>query len=682
MCYNILREKEIRGISLKLSDVLVVKQSKVTGTFRANAKGFGFVTPLEAKNKKEDIFIGPSNTQNALDGDEVLVEVLHSAEQSKKGADGKVIKITKRATVDTVGTFIPMTGKNNDGLLGQVLLYNDRITDSLYITKTSEPLLANDVVRVHIDHYPEAGKNRSFRGSVTSVIGHQGDVGLDILEVLCAMGIPEHFPDEVLEQANSIPDEISDSDRAGRTDYRGEITYTIDGADSKDLDDAIHVKKLSNGNFELGVHIADVAHYVTEESPLDVEALARATSVYVADRVVPMLPERLSNGICSLNEGVERLTQSCVMKISPKGKVLSAKITPSLIKTTYRMTYDNVNLMLQNDAQALADFAKIKDSVVVAQELHEILLAMRADRGAIEFDESESKIVLDDKGVPVDIVKRERGTAERMIESFMLAANESVAHYFISHKLPAIYRVHDEPKKEAFARLMEFAGDMGYSISSPSHAALDYFMDSIKETPEEGVLSTMLLHTMSTAIYSAENTHHFGLAAKDYTHFTSPIRRYPDLLVHRLLHYYSEIGASNEDKKLWEEKIPAIAQQSSDMEHREVVTERIVDAMKKAEYMTPFIGETFYGRISGIQKFGVFVQLDNTVEGLIRMNLLKGEPGDRFEFDEDQQMVVASKSKAVFRMGQPIKVKVIGTNKRKGAVDFEHVLPQVDTVAD
>ncbi|WP_096817270.1 ribonuclease R [Lactococcus fujiensis] len=659
---------------MKLSDVLVVKQEKVTGVFRANAKGFGFVKPLDATNRKQDVFIGSRNTLNALDGDEVLVEILHTAEQSKKGADGKIVKITKRATVDTVGTYIPFATKNEAGLLGQVLLYNDKITAALYITSSNAPLLANDVVRVHIDQYPNKKDAQSFRGVITEVIGHQGDVGLDILEVLCAMGIPESFPDEVMEQANAISEAISDEERIGRVDYRDEITYTIDGADSKDLDDAIHIKKLGNGNYELGVHIADVAHYVTEGSPLDEEALSRATSVYVADRVVPMLPERLSNGICSLNEGVERLTQSCVMEISPQGKILSAKINPSIIRTTYRMTYDDVNLMIDKNAEKRAQFSKIKESVEIATELHDILYNMRLTRGAIEFDDAESKIILDDKGVPINIVKRERGVAERMIESFMLAANETVAHHFISHKLPAIYRVHDEPKKEAFAKLIEFAGDLGYSISSPSHQSLEYFMESIQETPEEAVLSTMLLHTMSTALYSEENTHHFGLAANDYTHFTSPIRRYPDLLVHRLLHFYGEIGSSPEQKKEWEEKIPPIAKQSSEMERREVVTERIVDAMKKAEYMTQFIGDSFYGTINGIQKFGIFVQLDNSVEGLIRLNLLKGEQGDRFEFDEDNQVVIGSKSKTTFKMGQPIKVKVIATNKRKGAVDFEHLL--------
>ncbi|WP_374286999.1 ribonuclease R [Lactococcus sp.] len=663
---------------MKLADSVVVKKEKITGTFRANAKGFGFVSPLDATNRKQDVFIGMKNTLDALDGDEVLVEILHTAEQSKKGADGKVLKITKHATVDTVGTFIPFSKEDNSGLLGQVLLYNDKITSALYITHSDAALLPNDVVRVHIDQYPNKKDAKSFRGIITEVIGHQGDVGLDILEVLCAMGIPEQFPDEVMEQANAIADEISADERQGRVDYRDEITYTIDGADSKDLDDAIHVKKLANGNFELGVHIADVSHYVTEGSPLDEEALSRATSVYVADRVVPMLPERLSNGICSLNEGVERLTQSCVMEINAKGKILSAKINPSVIKTTYRMTYDAVNQMIDKEEAALSEFSKIKTSVEIATELHEVLYQMRSERGAIEFDDAESKIILDEKGIPVDIVKRERGTAERMIESFMLAANESVAHYFISHKLPAIYRVHDEPKKEAFAKLMAFAGDLGYSISSSSHQALEYFMESIQDTPEEAVLSTMLLHSMSTAVYSEENTHHFGLAAPDYTHFTSPIRRYPDLLVHRLLHFYADHQLTNEEKTELEAKIPPIAKQSSDMERREVVTERIVDAMKKAEYMTQFIGDSFYGTINGIQKFGIFVQLENSVEGLIRLNLLKGEVGDHFDFDEEQQMVIASKSKTTFKMGQPIKVKVIATNKRKGAVDFEHVLVTSD----
>ncbi|MDM5143287.1 Ribonuclease R [Lactococcus lactis] len=445
------------------------------------------------------------------------------------------------------------------------------------------------------------------------------------------------------------------------------------------MDDAIQCKKLSNGHFELGVHIADVSHYVTEGSSLDEEAYARATSVYVTDRVVPMLPVRLSNNLCSLNEAQERLTMSCLMEIDDKGKIVSYKISPSVIKTTYRMTYNNVNKMIhqgqEGHREALENFSKITDSIKVAVELHEILETMRKDRGMIEFDESEAKIILDEKGHPIEIVKRDRDTAERMIESFMLMANETVALDFQKKKLPSLYRVHETPKEKAFAKLMEAAANAGFSLNSDSHQAINFFADEIKGTSSEKALTYQLRHTMSTAVYSEKNTKHFGLAATNYTHFTSPIRRFPDLIIHRLLHLYPS-DHSNRTKDEWKERLPEIASHSSDMEHRAVVTERIIDAMKKAEYMSERIGEVYTGTITGVQKFGIFVALDNTVEGLIRVPNLHTGTTEELEFDEEASIFKGKKSETVYQIGQEIKIRVIAANKRKGTVDFEQIAPE------
>jgi ribonuclease R len=367
------------------------------------------------------------------------------------------------------------------------------------------------------------------------------------------------------------------------------------------------------------------------------------------------------------------------MEIDDKGKIVSYKISPSVIKTTYRMTYNNVNKMIhqgqEGHTEALENFSKITDSIKVAVELHEILETMRKDRGMIEFDESEAKIILDEKGHPIEIVKRDRDTAERMIESFMLMANETVALDFQKKKLPSLYRVHDNPKEKAFAKLMEAAANAGFSLNSDSHQAINFFADEIKGTSSEKALTYQLRHTMSTAVYSEKNTKHFGLAATNYTHFTSPIRRYPDLIIHRLLHLYPS-DHSNRIKDEWKERLPEIASHSSDMEHRAVVTERIIDAMKKAEYMSERIGEVYTGTITGLQKFGIFVALDNTVEGLVRVPNLHTGTTEELEFDEETSIFKGKKSEIVYQIGQEIKIRVIAANKRKGTVDFEQIAPE------
>lgn len=664
----------------KISDLIIntPEKNEVEGVFHKHPKGFGFVNPLDAVDKSNDIFISPKFTKSAMDGDTVLVRVLHQ-KNAKRGADGQIIKITKRSVTETVGSYQSLSSRQSKltGYKGTIQLYNDKITDPLYIKQPLPEVQEGDVVRVKVTQHPD--ENKAFEGQMLEIIGHKDDVGIDILEVLCAMKIPQEFTAETMAQTEAIPEELTEEDFVGRDDYRSEITYTIDGEDSKDLDDAIHVKKLDNGNYELGVHIADVSHYVTDGSPLDEEAFARATSVYVTDRVVPMLPVKLSNNLCSLNEAQERLTMSCVMEINNSGKIINYKIGPSVIKTTYRMTYSTVNKMLNKGQEghrgSLEQFPKIVDSVAIAGELHALLEEMRHQRGMIEFDESEAKVILDEKGHAIDVVKRERGTAERMIESFMLAANETVALDFQKKKLPSLYRVHDKPKEKAFAKLMEKAADAGFSLSSNSHEAVNYFAEEIKGTAFEKTLTYQLRHTMSTALYSEKNTQHYGLAATDYTHFTSPIRRYPDLIVHRLLDLYPK-DHSNRTKEEWKERLPEIAKQSSDMEHRAVVTERIVDAMKKAEYMQDHIGEVYSATVTGVQKFGLFMELDNTVQGLIRTVNLHTGVEEAIEFDEEEDIFKGKKSDKTYRMGDVLKIRVISANKRKGTVDFEEIIEE------
>ncbi len=501
------------------------------------------------------------------------------------------------------------------------------------------------------------------------------------MEVLASMDIVSEFPKEVLDQAEAVPEEVPENEIVGRVDYRNEITFTIDGADAKDLDDAVHAKRLENGNYELGVHIADVSHYVTENSPLDKEAYERGTSVYVTDRVVPMLPERLSNGICSLNPRINRLTQSCVMEISPEGRVINYQISQSIIKTTERMTYDAVNQMIAGDEAALENYAKIADSVKIMVELHHILEAMRKRRGAIDFDTVEAKIIVNEKGLPIEIRKRTRGIAERMIESFMLEANETVATHFEAHGLPFIYRIHEQPKADRLQRFIDFAATFGMQIEGTSNGidqkVLQAFMKKIKGQPGEMVLSTMLLRSMQQARYSENNEGHFGLAAENYTHFTSPIRRYPDLLVHRLIREIGEGKTPANILQKWEDKIPEIAEHSSHRERRAVDAEREVEKMKKAEFMEEHVGEEYEGIIASVTRFGMFIELENTIEGLVHISTLKG---DYFNYQERMLALIGERSGLTFKIGQPIKIKVVKADRMTGEIDFEYLPSELDLI--
>lgn len=649
------------------------KEVTVTGTFRANKAGFGF---LAVDDDEDDLFIGRGDVGYAVDGDIVEAVIKKPANRLKgTAAEARVVGIVERSLKTVVGKFI--LDDERPKYAGYITSKNQKITQKIYIKKEPIVLDGTEIIKVAIDKYPTKHHDY-FVASVRDIIGHKDDVGIDVLEVLESMDIVSEFPEEVLKEADAVPDRPSDKDLIGRVDLRGETTFTIDGADAKDLDDAVHIKKLDNGNFELGVHIADVSYYVKEGSALDREALSRGTSVYVTDRVVPMLPERLSNGICSLNPNVERLTQSCLMEITPKGKVVSHQICQSVIKTTFRMTYSDVNKIIAGDKELIETYQPIVESIHYMVALHKILEGMRTFRGALNFDTQEAKIIVDKKGFPVDIVLRERGLAERMIESFMLIANETVAEHFARLNLPFIYRIHEEPKAEKLQKFMDYASLFGVSIKGTankiSQSALQDFMKKVEGKPGSDVLSMMLLRSMQQARYSEHNHGHYGLAAEFYTHFTSPIRRYPDLLVHRMIREYT-LG-DKEKAESFAAKIPEIASQTSTLERRAIDAERVVEAMKKAEYMEEHVGEEFDAVVASVVKFGLFVELPNTIEGLIHITTLP----EFYHYNERTMSLHGEKSGKVFKVGQQIRVKLIRADKETGDIDFEYLPSDFDVV--
>lgn len=649
------------------------KEITVRGLFRANKAGFGF---LSIDQDEDDMFIGKNDIAYAIDGDTVEAVVKKPADRlNGTAAEARVVNIVERSLKTLVGKFV--LDDERPKYAGYIKSKNQKINQKIYIRKEPVVLDGTEIIKVDIDKYPTRGHDY-FVASVRDIVGHQGDVGIDVLEVLESMDIVSEFPEDVIAEANAIPDAPTEKDLIGRVDLRQEVTFTIDGADAKDLDDAVHIKLLDNGHFELGVHIADVSYYVTEGSALNREALSRGTSVYVTDRVVPMLPERLSNGICSLNPNLDRLTQSCIMEIDQNGRVVNHQITQSVINTTYRMTYIAVNDIIAGDEEICSEYESIVSSVQHMVTLHHTLEAMRTRRGALNFDTSEAKIMANDKGMPVDIVIRNRGIAERMIESFMLAANETVAEHYARLKLPFIYRIHEEPKAEKLQKFIDYASVFGVQIQGTAtkitQSALQDFMKKVQGQPGSEVLSMMLLRSMQQARYSEHNHGHYGLAAEYYTHFTSPIRRYPDLLVHRMIRDYDDKAMDKADH--FANLIPEIATQTSSLERRAIDAERIVEAMKKAEYMEEYVGEEFEGVVASVVKFGMFVELPNTIEGLIHVTTLP----EYYHFNERTLTLQGEKSGKVFRVGQQIKVKLIRSDKETGDIDFDYLPSDFDIV--
>ncbi len=641
------------------------KMNLIRGKLTGHAKGFAFVIPDEPG--MDDIFIPPTETNNAMHGDTVLVRV--TSESSGQRREGSIIRIIERGIQQIVGTYVE--SKN----FGFVIPDDKKFASDIFIPKAaSKGAVEGHKVVVKLVTYPEGRK--SAEGEVITILGHKNDPGVDILSIIHKHGLPMEFPDEVLQQATAVPDTIDESELANRRDLRNEVIVTIDGADAKDLDDAVTVTKLDNGNYKLGVHIADVSYYVKEGTPIDVEAADRATSVYLVDRVIPMIPHRLSNGICSLNPKVDRLTLSCEMEISPEGTVVSHEIFQSVIKTTERMTYHDVNrILIDKDEETRVRYEPLVPMFEMMEELAAILREKRMKRGAIDFDFKESKVLVDEEGTPTDVILRERSVAERLIEEFMLAANETVAEHFHWMEVPFIYRIHEDPKEDKLRKFFEFITNFGYIVKGMANnvhpRALQEIIEEVQGKPEEMVVSTVMLRSMQQAKYYPESLGHFGLSTEFYTHFTSPIRRYPDTIVHRLIRTYLVEGRLDEaTREKWDAQLPEIAVHSSKMERRAVDAERETDELKKAEFMEDKIGEEYDGIISSVTNFGMFVELSNTIEGLVHVSYMTD---DYYRFDERHYAMIGERTGNVFRIGDEITVRVVKVNKDERSIDFEIV---------
>lgn len=642
------------------------KMNLIRGKIEMNKKGFAFLIPDD--KDQDDIYIHPYDLNSAMNNDVVLVR-LEKEGVLKHRPEGKVIRILERANVQVVGTF------EDNRSFGFVIPDDKRIPNDVFIPKgmTNGAVTGHKVI-VKLTKFPE--RRKSAEGEVVQILGHKNDPGIDIISIIYKHGVKTEFPNEVLEQAKHTPDTITEGDLEGRRDLRNEMIVTIDGADAKDLDDAVSVKKLSNGNYKLGVYIADVSHYVTNGSSIDKEAFERGTSVYLVDRVIPMIPHRLSNGICSLNRGEDRLTIACEMEIDYSGKIVKHEIFQSVIRTTERMTYENVNKILVNkDNELREQYANLVPMFEMMEELAAILRKKRMKRGAIDFDFKEAQVLVDEVGKAKDVVIRERSVGERLIEEFMLAANETVAEHFHWLDVPFIHRIHEDPDQGKLEHFFEFLGSLGHTIKGRSHDVhpleLQKVLEKVKNKPEEMVVSKLMLRSMKQAKYNPKSSGHFGLATEFYTHFTSPIRRYPDLIVHRLIRTYLLQGdMSSETLKYWKELLPEIAKHTSEMERVAIDTERDVDELKKAEYMEDKIGEEYSGIISSVTNFGLFVELENTVEGLVHVSYMTD---DYYHFSEKHQALIGERTGVVYRIGEEVHVRVVNVNVDEHSVDFELV---------
>lgn len=627
------------------------------GKLDLNDKGYGFVVLKD----EPDIYIDAKNINHATDGDLVIAEVISKTSGAKK--EGRILRIAKRSYGPLIGEFVNQGGK-------PTIIPNDKkFKQKVVLTKES----TKDCVEGHIvvvNVIKELDRN-TVLGEITTIIGHKNDAGVDIEAIIYKHMFSPKFPDEVLEEVEKIPNEVRLEDKKERRDLTDLTIFTIDGLDTKDIDDAISIKKLKNGNYELGVHIADVSYYVKPGTKLYDEAYERGTSVYLVDRVVPMLPHKLSNGICSLNPGVERLAQSCVMEINSKGKVVSHDIFESVIKSRKQMNYRDVNKWL--DEKIVVDgYEEFTSDLTLMKELADILRKQRSIRGAIDFDTDEAKIIADDTGKPIDVVLRERASGEKMIEDFMIAANETVASHIFYMSLPFVYRVHGTPKEEKVNDFLNFVSSLGYKITGKVDINKPYsiqkVLDQLRTKKEYKILSSLMLRSMQKAVYQTDNIGHFGLASKIYTHFTSPIRRFPDTTVHRLLRTY--LYENDETKKTidyFKEYLPVLTEHASLKERDAIDCEREVEDMKMAEYMMDHIGEEYTGMISGVTSFGMFVSLPNMIEGLVHISDIEG---DYYNFDETTMSLVGQKHKKRYRIGDEVTVIVKSASKEESFIDF------------
>ena len=640
------------------------KKQKIEGVFRGNQKGFGFV---EIENE-EDLFIPSNSVNGALDGDIVQV-VIYKQKEGTKRAEAKVVRIVKREKETVVGIF--QKSKN----FGFVVPDDKKFATDIFISKKKcKEAKNNDKVIAKILKYPEHGKNAE--GEIIEILGNVNEAGVDLLSVVKEFDLPNEFPNFVKEEARNIPQNINEKDIKNRKDLRNDIVFTIDGEDAKDLDDAVSVSKTNEGNYILNVHIADVSFYVKENSKLDKEAIKRGTSVYMFDRVIPMLPFELSNGICSLNAMQDRFALSCTMEIDKKGNVISSDVYKSVIRVTERMTYTNVNkIITKSDENVLEKYNKYINNFKLMEELAIILKNRRLNQGYINLDIPESKITLNEDGKAIDIRKYETTFANEIIEQFMLTANETIAEKFYWLEAPFIYRVHEEPDYDKIKETNKFLFNIGEKIkvskdNIKSKAFADV-LEKLKGTEYEKVISTLILRTLKLAKYDSENKGHFGIASKYYCHFTSPIRRYPDLFIHRVISEYLEkdYNLSAERKEELEIKAKKYAETSSECEKIATKAERDAEDIKKAEFMEDKIGEEYIGIVSSITAFGMFVELESTVEGLVRFeNMGKNE---YFIYDEDKKILIGEKTNRVFKIGDEVKIRVIEANKLLRKVSFE-----------
>ncbi len=631
----------------------------LTGVFMATAKGFGFVA---VEGMDEDIYIKESHTNGALDKDTVQLVLLPS--KGGRRQEGEITKILAHGITEVVGIY--QKGKD----FGFVSADNQKFAKDIYIPEArSKGAVTGHKVVVKLTDF--GSKTKNPEGIVKEILGHVNDPGVDILSIIRSYQLPEEFPKPVMEQAARIDQEVSEEEKQGRLDLRDWQTVTIDGEDAKDLDDAVTLTK-EGDRYTLGVHIADVTHYVTEESALDKEALKRGTSVYLVDRVIPMLPHRLSNGICSLNEGVDRLALSCIMEIDEKGNVIGHRIAETLIRVDRRMSYTSVKKILEDrDESERKEYEPLVPMFERMQELAAILREKRRQRGSIDFDFPETKIVLNKKGEPIEIKPYERNTATNIIEDFMLITNETIAEDYYWQEMPFVYRTHDTPDPERIQRLEIFINNFGYGIKNNREGIhpkeLQKLLARIEDSPEEALISRLTLRSMKQAKYTVQNSGHFGLSAKYYCHFTSPIRRYPDLQIHRIIKENLHGGIVEKRLRHYVSILPGVAEQSSAMERRADDAERDTEKLKKTEYMSRRIGERFTGVISGMSAYGIYVELPNTVEGMIHVNSLID---DYYYYNEETYEMIGEQKHRVFKLGQTIDIVVTETDKLTRTIDF------------